>query len=61
MGGFKLVRADDEVLLDDESFCIALGIRRRNQDTPRFAEIPGIAFPAITTAEIRNKGKEISC
>ena len=52
MGGFKLVRANDEVLLDDESFCIALGIHHRGHATRKFGTIPGIAFPVITDPEI---------
>ena len=57
MGGFKLVRADDEVLLDDKSFCIALGIHRGGQKKPWFGETSQIIFPVLTTAEILDKGR----
>ena len=58
MGGFKLVRADDEVLLDDESFCNVLGMREHGARVkPRFGETPEIAFPVITAAEIRDRGR----
>ena len=57
MGGFKLVRADDEVLLDDESFSISLGIHRENRDVPRFGEVPEIVFPSMSAAEILDKGR----
>ena len=58
MGGFKLVRADDEVLLDDESFCNVLGMQEHGaRVNPRFGETQEIAFPVVTAAEIRDKGR----
>ena len=59
MGGFKLVRATDEVLLDDESFCRALRMRRYAGANlqPRFGKTSEIAFPTITAAEIKDKGR----
>ena len=55
MGGFKLVRANDEVLLDDDSFCKVL--RMWPEASPRFGETPEIVFPTITAAEIHDKGR----
>ena len=56
MGGFKLVRAnEDEVVLDDDSFCKAL--RMWPDSEPRFGETPDIVFPTITAAEILDKGR----
>ena len=56
MGGFTLVRAtDDEVLLDDESFCRAL--RMWPDSHPRFGETSEIVFPTITAAEIHDKAR----
>ena len=59
MGGFKLVRATDEVLLDDETFCRALRMRRYAGANlpPRFGKTSEIAFPTITAAEIKDKGR----
>jgi hypothetical protein len=57
MGGFKLVRADDDVLLDDKSFC---DVVLENYDTPvnsGHGEKPGITIPVLTTAEILDKGR----
>ena len=58
MGGFKLVTAQGEVLLDDESFCSILGmLRRGRRNIPRFGKTPQISFPTITAAEILDKGR----
>ena len=56
MGGFTLVRAnEEEVLLDDDSFCKVL--RMWPDSKPRFGEASEIVFPTMTAAEIHDKGR----
>jgi hypothetical protein len=54
MGGFSLVRADHETVLDHESFFELVGIPSRYR---RFTEPFEIAFPTITAAEINDKAR----